>query len=237
MDQVTQTQARELQAIFNSPADLLGAINDRLAQVQIIALRLIELGWQIDQAIPEQVQRAGGVSTGGIVYLADGMTAPRSDGAVRIRAWDDAIAIALVSDDEPTRRWGAARSAQPWIFIQDALAVPTLTAEQRLHIGANCSNARFSNGLLGGARKGFAWPAFRVYLNDEGSVRMGDEIPDAFAVNDDLVNLAKKVLARGYWAADMAQLAERSLLHFVTTSGRATQSLTPGTFGGKKVGK
>jgi hypothetical protein len=237
MDQVTQTQARELQAIFNSPADLLGAINDRLSQVQMIALRLTELGWQLDQAIPDQVQRAGGNVTG-IVYLADGMTAPRSDGAVRIRAWDDAIATALASDDEPTRRWGAARSAQPWIFIQDALKVPTLTAEQRLQIGTNCSNARFSNGMLGGTRKGFAWPAFRVYLNDEGSVRMGDEIPDAFAVNDDLVNLAKKVLARGYWASDMAQLAERSLLHFIMTSGRATQPLTPGTFGGgKKVGK
>lgn len=236
MDQVTQTQARELQAIFNSPADLLSAINDRLSQVQMIVLRLTELGVQIDQAIPEQVQRAGGVSTG-IAYLADGMTAPRSDGAVRIRAWDDAIEIALASDDEPTRRWGTARAVQPWVFIQDALKLSTLTAEQRLQIGTNCSNARFSNAMIGGSKKGFAWPAFRVYINDEGNVRMGDAIPDAFAINDDLVDLTGKVRARGFWASDVPQLAERSLLHFIMTSGRATQPLTPGTFGGKKVGK
>lgn len=236
MDQATQQQARELQAIFSSPTELLAALNDRLNQVQMIALRLTELGWQLDQAIPEQVQRVGGDTTG-IAYLADGMTAPRADGAVRIRAWDDAVAKALASDDEPTHRWGAERAAQPWVFIQDTLQLSTLTTAQRLQIGTNCSNARFSNAMFGSVKKGFAWPAFSVYLNDEGNVRMGDEISDAFAINDDLVTLAKKVLARGYWASDMAQLAERSLAHFILTSGQATRPLTAGSFGGKQAGK
>lgn len=232
---VTQQQARELAAIFNSPADLLAALNDRLGQAQMIALRLGELGWEIDQVIPEQVQRNGaGASTDSPIYVANGITQPRADGAVRVRAWDEAIARALASDDEPTRRWGTERAAQPWVFIQDTLALTALTLEQRRNIGTNCANARFSNALLGGAKKGFAWPAFKTYLTEEGDLRMGDGIPDAFAVNDDLVDLNKRVRTRGYWAADMAQLAERSLLHFLMTSGRATQPLTPGTFGAKR---
>lgn len=232
---VNQQQARELQSIFNSPADLLVALNDRLGQAQMIVLRLTELGWKISADIPEQVQREGGdTGAGGVVYLPSGISEPRADGAVRVRAWDEAIAKALNSDDEPTRRWAAARSGQPWVFIQDALALNTLTHDQRRTIGTNCANARFSNGLLGGSKKGFAWPAFKAYLTDEGDLRMGDLIPDAFAVNDDLVDLNKRVRARGFWASDMAQLAERSLLHFIMTSGRATQPLTPGSFGGKR---
>jgi hypothetical protein len=228
---VNQQQARELLTIYNSPADLLAALNDRLGQSQMIVLRLAELGWTLDEAIPEQVQRSGAPVTEGVVYLASGISSPRADGAVRVRAWDDAIAKAVASDDEATRRWGNDRAAQPWVFIQDALALTTITIEQRRTIGTNCANARFSNALIGGAKKGFAWPAFRVYLNEDGDLRMGDAIPDAFAVNDDLVDLNKRVRSRGFWASDMAQLAERSLLHFLMTSGRATQPLTPTTFG------
>lgn len=66
------------------------------------------------------------------------------------------------------------------------------------------------------------------------SLGSSKRFPDAFAVNDDLVDLNKRVRTRGYWAADMAQLAERSLLHFLMTSGRATQPLTPGAFGAKR---
>lgn len=232
---INQQQARDLLAIFNSPADLLDALNDRLSQAQMIVLRLTELGWAIDQQIPEQVQRAGSTgNSSGPVYLPNGITEPRADGAVRVRAWDEAIAKALASDDEPTRRWGTERATQPWVFIQDTLALPSLTLDQRRNIGTNCANARFSNGLIGGAKKGFAWPAFRAFLNEDGDLRMGDGIPDAFAVNDDLVDLNKRVRSRGYWVSDMAQLAERSLLHFIMTSGRATQPLTPGTFVGKR---
>lgn len=228
---VNQQQARELAAIYNSPADLLSALNDRLAQAQMIVLRLSDLGWTIDAQIPEQVQREGGESDG-LVYLANGMTAPRADGAVRIKAWDDAIAKALTSEDEPTRRWGAERAAQPWVFIQDTLALKTLTLDQRRAIGTNCSTARFSNALIGGSKKGFSWPAFAVYVSqDDGNLRTGDLIADAFAVNDDLLDLNMRVRSRGFWASDMGQLAERSLLHFIMTSGRATQPLTPASFG------
>lgn len=230
---VNQQQARELQSIFNSPADLLVALNDRLGQAQMIVLRLTELGWKISAAIPEQVEREGG-EPDGLVYLASGMTAPRLDGAVRIKAWDEAIARAAVSPDEPTRRWSAARAAQPWVFIQDTLAVKGISGDQKRAIGSNCANARFCNGMIGGSKKGFAWPAFKVYVDDEGVLRYGDQIEDAFAVNDDLVNLVGQVKSRGYWAVDMAALADRSLLHFVATSGRATEPLTAGSFGGKR---
>lgn len=226
---VNQQQARELAAIYNSPADLLSALNDRLAQAQTIVVRLADLGWEISAAIPEQVERLGHPAEDeGVVYLANGMTAPRADGAVRIKAWDDAVAKALVSDDEPTRRWAAMRAAQPWVFIQDTLRVLGISGDQKRAIGTNCANARFCNAILGGTQKGFAWPAFRVFVDGEGVLRTGDEIPDAFAVNDDFTNLAGQVKTRGYWAADMATLADRSLLHFIKTSGGSVLPLPGG---------
>ncbi len=230
---LTPQQAAELQAILASPELIVTAINERLAQIRILTDRYSELSTtRLDKQIPESVSVIGATS-GGIEYLPSGMTAPRADGAVRIRAWDEAVARALASPDAATQRWGAVESARPWKMVQDTLTAPGVSKEQKRSIGTNCANARMINGLSGSSVKGFAWPAYKVTLVN-GIPQIGDEIADAAAWNDDRVTLDGQVLARGWWTADAATLAERSLLHYIMTSGRATKPLTGGEFGAGK---
>lgn len=226
MRSLTLTPA-EIAALQSSPTLLLQAINDSLGQARFLVAHYQALtGKSLDLTLPADVSENGanaiGDPGGGPAYGANGLTAPRADGAVRCRAWDEAVAEALASRDPVVEAWGRERAAQPWMFIQDTLTAPGISLEQKRAIGTNCSIARFQNGLTGSSYKGFSWIAIRVYIDSEsGSLKTGDEIPDAFAVNDDLVNLAGKVMAKGYWAADMGALADRSLAHFVLTSGQA----------------
>jgi hypothetical protein len=226
---VSEQQARELQAVFNSPEALLLAINDRLGQVQVIVARLTELGWKISAPIPDAVFRDGAAADSGPVYLSNGMTAPRADGAVRVRGWDEAITAALASTDVNVQRWGREKAAAPWIFLQDVLKLGGITSAQKVNIGSNCANARMFNGFLGGNPKGFSAPAYE-FSTKSGSLVQGDLVADAFAVNDDRVMLDGQVITRGWWAADMTALATRSLAHFLATSGKATRSLAAATF-------
>lgn len=226
---MTTELARELQAILASPDLLLQAINERLAQIRILTDRWAEISTdRLSKQIPETVERIGATSSG-IEYLPSGMTSPRADGAVRIRVWDEAIARALVSPNAATQRWGAVNAARPWIMVQDTLTAPGVTKDQKRGVGTNCANARMINGLAGSAVKGFAWPAYKVTIV-AGIPQLGDEIADATAFNDDRVTLDGQVLSRGWWAADAATLAERSLAHFILTSGSATQPYSPGVF-------
>jgi hypothetical protein len=75
------------------------------------------------------------------------------------------------------------------------------------------------NALIGGNTKAFAFPAYKVYVTEEGNLKMDDLIPDAFAVNDDRTDLTGKVHSRGWWASDMKRLAADSLAYFIVTSG------------------
>ena len=214
----------EVAALRSSPALLVQAINDALDQARFLAEQYHAItGESLGLSLPDDVTEPDAIGDpgGGPAYKPNGLTDLRTDGTVRSKAWDAAIAAALASDDPVQQAWGAQRAVQPWIYIQDALTLPGVTEAQRRAIGVNCSNARFLNGLTGGSPKGFAYPAYSVRVDDGGIARLGDEIPDAFAINDDLVSLTGEVMAKGYWAKDLASLAERSLAHFVRTSGRS----------------
>jgi len=208
----------ELAALQKSPTLLVEAINTLLGQASFLAEHYELLtGKPLGLSLPESVQIP--VVQTGIDYDANGISPPRADGCVRIRAWDDAIAAALDSSDPVVQAWGKRSAESPWIYIQDMLRSPLISATQKRAIGTNCGNARFMNATLGGNTKAFAFPAYTVFVNEQGNLRMGDSIPDAFAVNDDRVTLTGEVKSRGWWASDMKRLAADSLAYFIVTSG------------------
>lgn len=210
--------AEELAALQKSPTLIVQAINTLLGQASFLAEHYELLtGKPLGLSLPESVQIP--VVQTGIDYDANGISSPRADGCVRIRAWDDAIAAALDSPDPVVQAWGKRSAESPWIYIQDMLRSPLISATQKRAIGTNCGNARFMNATLGGNTKAFAFPAFQVYVDGDGVIRHGDSIPDAFAVNDDRVTLTGEVKSRGWWASDMKRLAADSLAYFIVTSG------------------
>lgn len=226
----------DLQSLINDPAAIVEAINDRLGQIHALDDRYVELTHNsLAAAIPYTVQAADTAPPSGITYGPNGVTAPREDGAVRVKDWDDFVEAASQSADEPTRRWAAERAKQPWILIQDTLTVPGINRLQRLTIGTNCANSRMLNAFLGGTNyKGWSWVAYPIVFKDDGTFQLGgNEIPDAFAVTDDLVTLSGNVRAKGWRIADLARLAKRSLDHFILTSGGSTAPLGSNPFGHK----
>lgn len=225
----------DLQTLTSSPTAIVEAINDRLSQVSALDQRFHELtGRYVADRVPFSVSDNSIPVLTGVNYdILTGVTPPREDGAVRVKVWDDFVEKALNSSSEPTRRWAAARAVQPWIFIQDTLAVAGLNKQQRLNIGTNCSNSRMLNAFLGGSNyKGWSWIAYPVILKDDGTFQLSEnEIPDAFAVSDDLVTLSGQVKSKGWRIADLGMLAERTLAHFLLTSGASTAPLGSNPFG------
>ena len=221
MDALTLTEA-EIAGLQTSPTLIVQTLNRMLGQAAFLAEHYGHLtGRSLGLNLPESVQVPAAASLGAIQYDASGMTAPRLDGCVRIRAWDDAVAAALGSSDPVTKAWGEAVQGSPWICIQDTLKSPLISTQQKILIGSNLSNARFMNTILGGRIKAFAFPMYQFYVDGEGNIKKGDLIADAFAVNDDRVDLLGKVHSRGWWASDIKRLAEQSLAHFIVTSGPA----------------
>lgn len=218
---ISLEEANRLQASASNPSAIVAAINEHLETISQMAEYLFDMtGEGLSQTIPESVTLATD-SANEIGYRANGVTPPRADGAVRVKVWDDFVAQALKSLDPVTQRWARERAVQPWIIIQDTLKEPGLPLDAQLSIGYNGANARMMNGFLGG---GFAfWPAYEVHTNPEGYRRFGDNIPDAFAVSDDLLYPNGAVRKRGYWIADLGQLAQKSLDHFLIGSGKATK--------------
>lgn len=212
----------------NNPTAVLGEINRLLAQAVFLALHYSVLTGRELPAIPESVSAdpPDAVPAGGIVYLASGLTAPRADGAVRARAWDDAVARALASDDVAEQRWGAENAARPWIFIQDTLGLASLDSTQRNTVLLNCANCRFLNGLLGKGDRFGTWTAAPL-VTTGGVARLADqEISDAFSVSSDMTRADGTTVWTGVRAVDIDTLAKRSLAHYIMTSGRANKPLT-----------
>lgn len=208
----------ELAALQKSPTLIVQAINTLLGQASFLAEHYELLtGKPLGLSLPESVQIP--VVQTGIDYDANGISSPRADGCVRIRAWDDAIAAALDSSDPVVQAWGKRSAESPWIYIQDMLKSPLISTTQKRAIGYNVSKALFMNALLGGNVKAFAWPAYTVFVDESGVIRDGDSIKDAFAVNGDHVTLTGVVKSRGWWASDMRRLAADSLAYFIVTSG------------------
>jgi len=232
MASITST---EIQNLTNSPAAIVEAINDRLQQIHALDDRYIDLTHNsIAASIPYSVAAPVATAPSGVSYGDNGVTLPREDGAVRVRTWDDFVSAALESADEPTRRWAAERAKQPWILIQDTLSLP-LNRLQKLTIGTNCANSRMLNAFLGGSNyKGWSWLAYPIVFKEDGTFQLGEnEIPDAFAVSDDLVTLSGSVRSKGWRIADLPLLAKRSLDHFILTSGASTAPLGSNPFGRK----
>lgn len=224
----------DMRSLADDPVAIVAAINDRLDQIHLLDGRHEELtGRSVAGSVPQSVADVVPPANTGPVYGPGGVTAPREDGAVRVKSWDDFISNAATSAEESNRRWAAERAKQPWIFIQDTLLVPGINRQQRHNIGTNCANSRMLSGFVGGVTyKGWSWPAFPVVYTAEGALRLGeDAIDDAFAVSDDLVALNGTVKSKGYRVADLPSLAVRSLAHFVLTSGRSTAPLGSHPFG------
>lgn len=233
MSSITST---EIQNLTNSPAAIVEAINDRLQQIHALDDRYVELTHNsLAASIPYSVEPPVATTPSGVNYGDNGVTSPREDGAVRVRTWDDFVYAALESADEPTRRWALERSKQPWILIQDTLTVPGINRLQRFTIGTNCANSRMLNAFIGGSNyKGWSWPAYPIVFKDDGTFQLGEnEIPDAFAVSDDLTTLSGSVRSKGWRIADLPLLAKRSLDHFILTSGASTAPLGSNPFGRK----
>lgn len=233
MASITST---EIQNLTNSPAAIVEAINDRLQQIHALDDRYIELTQKSVAAdIPYAVTADVTAPPTTVYYQDNGVTPPREDGAVRVRTWDDFVYAALESADEPTRRWALERSKQPWILIQDTLTVPGINRLQRFTIGTNCANSRMLNAFIGGSNyKGWSWPAYPIVFKEDGTFQLGEnEIPDAFAVSDDLTTLSGSVRSKGWRIADLPLLAKRSLDHFILTSGASTAPLGSNPFGRK----
>ena len=232
MASITST---EIQNLTNSPTAIVEAINDRLQQIHALDDRYIELTQKSVAAdIPYAVTADVTAPPTTVYYQDNGVTSPREDGAVRVRTWDDFVSAALESADEPTRRWALERSKQPWILIQDTLSLP-LNRLQKLTIGTNCANSRMLNAFIGGSNyKGWSWPAYQIFFKEDGTFQLGEnEIPDAFAVTDDLTTLSGSVRSKGWRIADLPLLAKRSLDHFILTSGASTAPLGSNPFGRK----
>ena len=233
MASITST---EIQNLTNSPAAIVEAINDRLQQIHALDDRYIELTQKSVAAdIPYAVTADVTAPPTTVSYQDNGVTLPREDGAVRVRTWDDFVSAALESADEATRRWALERSKQPWILIQDTLTVPGINRLQRFIIGTNCANSRMLNAFIGGSNyKGWSWPAYQIFFKEDGTFQLGEnEIPDAFAVTDDLTTLSGSVRSKGWRIADLPLLAKRSLAHFILTSGASTAPLGSNPFGRK----
>ena len=233
MASITST---EIQNLTNSPTAIVEAINDRLQQIHALDDRYIELTQKSVAAdIPYAVTADVTAPPTTVYYQDNGVTPPREDGAVRVRTWDDFVSAALESADEATRRWALERSKQPWILIQDTLTVPGINRLQRFIIGTNCANSRMLNAFIGGSNyKGWSWPAYQIFFKEDGTFQLGEnEIPDAFAVTDDLTTLSGSVRSKGWRIADLPLLAKRSLDHFILTSGASTAPLGSNPFGRK----
>lgn len=211
----------EIAALQNSPALLVGAINDLLGQARFLSAHYRVLTGQIIGAdIPEAVTQPAAVIPAGIEYGPNGLTAPRADGAVRSKAWDDALAAARDSSDPVKSAWANSPERGPWILIQDTLKLPDLTETQRATVAMNCSTCRFVNGG-GPAGKYSAYKASPV-TSDRSGPRLADaEITDAFCTPSDMAYQNGEIVWVGLWAKDLARYAEKSLAHFVLTSGAA----------------
>lgn len=232
MSSITST---EIHNLTNSPTAIVEAINDRLQQIHALDDRYVELTHlSVAADIPYAVTAPVATNPSDVNYGDNGVTAPREDGAVRVKSWDEFVAAAATSADEPTRRWAGERAKQPWILIQDTLSLP-LSRVQKLTIGTNCANSRMLNAFLGGSNyKGWSWIAYPIVFKDDGTFQLGEnEIADAFAVSDDLVTLSGTVRSKGWRIADLPLLAKRSLDHFILTSGASTAPLGSNPFGRK----
>jgi len=192
---------------------LVEAINSLLTQAQFLRLAYIAdhgadlIGGPIPQLLSEPPRA---MEDGKITYNASGLTDPREDGAVRVKAFDDAVAVAA-KGDAVEQAWAAQREQAPWLMIHEVASLPGLTERQRHTIVCNCSNATLLNGLLaGGTRRGLSWFAYhlRPTLGNPG-LDTTNAIPDAFA------------LVTSLRAADVADFAKSSLEHFRLTSGAA----------------
>lgn len=213
--------AAEIAALQNSPVLLVQAINGLLGQARFLSSHYRMLtGQVIGSDIPEAVTQPVAVIPAGIEYGPNGLTAPRADGAVRSKAWDDALAAARDSSDPVVAAWANSPERGPWIFIQDTLKLPDLTEMQRAAVALNCSTCRFVNGG-GPSGKYSAYKASPV-TSDRNGPRLADaEITDAFCTPSDMVFGNGEVNWVGLWAKDLAKYAEKSLAHFILTSGAA----------------
>ncbi len=208
----------EIAALQNSPALLVGAINDTISQLAFLSDHFASIsGTRLDIAIPAYARLP--TSGAELSYGPDGLTAPRADGAVRSRAWDAAVTAASDSADPVLRAW--AQSRVPWIFVQDTLTHPALTQTQRDAVVLNCARCRFMNGLMSTPnRKLAAWVASPVESAPNGARLVDAVIADAFATSSDMES-GGAVTWVGLRSSDLQKFAENSLAHFIRTSGPA----------------
>lgn len=212
----------EIAALQNSPALLAEAINGLLGQARFLCTHYRVLtGQTIGADIPESVTPPEAAGPKGVEYGGpNSLTAPRADGGVRSRVWDEAIAAAQDSSDPVMQAWANGENRGPWIMLQDTLKLPGLTDEQRNSVLLNCSTCRFMNG--GSPRGKFgAWKASPL-TSDRYGPRLADEnIPDAFSTSSDLAYPDGEVTWAGLWAKDLPKFIESSQAHFIRTSGAA----------------
>jgi len=209
----------------NNPTLIVQAINELLTQARFLAEHYRHLtSAELTGSIPERVTEPTRPASSN-AYNANGLSDPRSDGAVRSKAWDDAITEALHSTDPVTRAWGEGNEKmnRRWIFIQDTLVRTDLTPQQRQCIELNCARARFMSGLLGKGTNLSAWVASPVGFDDLMQIPklLDQNIEDAFSLPSDMRYPNGSVTWRGTTAADMPAFAKNSLAHFILTSGRS----------------
>lgn len=214
-----------------NPGAIVSAINDALAQVAFLRAEYEGLTGVALPDVPESI--AAPLADAGPTFGPNGLSAPRADGAVRSQAWDSAIDAALMSSDPVAVRWGMANSGRRWVFVQDTLALPGLTQDQRDTITLNCSDARVANGLGGKGSAFLAWKASPLTRDDYGPRLADAEIEDAFALPSDLTLPNGTVRWTGARARDIAAFAAASLQRYRQNSGGATKPLLPGAFGSR----
>lgn len=210
----------EIAALQNSPALLVEAINGLLGQARFLSTHYRMLtGATIGANIPEAVTPPADTGPKGVEYGPNGLTAPREDGAVRSKVWDEAVAAAIDSADPVIAAWGKG-AAGPWIMIQDTLKLPGLTDEQRNSVLLNCSECRFMNGGTPRGKFG-AWKASPLTSDRHGPRLADEQIKDAFSTSSDMAYPDGEVTWVGLWAKDLHAFVASSQAHFIRTSGAA----------------
>lgn len=209
----TQSEEKEMRA---NPAIALAFLNELLDRAAGLAIFYEGITGVTLPNIPDQIVVR---DSGTLNYGEDGLSAPRIDGAVRAKAWDDAVEAALRSPDPVIAGWGRENENRRWIFIQDTLSRTGLSDDQRNSIILNCSEARFNNGLGGKGSKFRAWKASPLTVDNYGVRLADDQILDAFSLPSDLTFPDGRVRWRGARAFDIAGVAEESLRFYRQTSG------------------
>jgi hypothetical protein len=213
----------QITRMSKNPLAVVEALNALLDEgAMLIALLESLIGQEVKIAWPQSLtlqQEAVEIEYDPVT----GFSPPRTDGAVRHKAWDDAIATSLASGDPAERGWAETR--MPWMMIQDTLKLPNINATQRDTVLLNCSAARFGFGL-GSEGKTFRSNMAKPITADQFGPRLADaDIPDAFSLASDLTFPNGVVRWEGVWgyrkggASDIPQFAKASLEHFLKTSG------------------